>query len=258
MNVISYPDRLFLINLPQKFEGSEQFISAWFFRDKNEKTFLVDPGPASTIPDLCAALEGLTDRLDYVLLTHIHLDHSGGVGHLLEKYPCAKILVSDKGKKHLISPEKLWRASIDALGDIALIYGAPLPVPSEAILDGHIDGVEVFETPGHASHHISFRVQNWLFIGEAAGMTEESSVRPTVPVRFDAEAARKSLELLISVCADDDILCYSHWGAYRTSSIRSKASSLSIKISRGLVGLDGCGPKIPSCSSVEIIRDARG
>ena len=215
-------DDLFLIDLPQNFDGFEKFISAWFFVDNMGKKILVDTGPASTIPILAAELSKLTDSLDYILLTHIHLDHSGGLGHLLQKYGSAKVLVSPKGRKHLISPEKLWNASISNIGDIAELYGKPLPVPSSALLnEGEgLEGVEVFETPGHAPHHISFRIpfksDHLLFVGEAAGMTfpiaDGFYFRPTTPPKFDAQAALLSLDLLSRVCAADDYLCFAHFG----------------------------------------------
>ncbi|MCL1941815.1 MAG: MBL fold metallo-hydrolase, partial [Synergistaceae bacterium] len=126
---------LFLIDLPQPAEGFEKFISAWFFRDDRGKNILVETGPANTIPALAEELSKLTGSLDHILLTHIHLDHSGGLGHLMPNYPDAKVFVSAKGKKHLISPGKLWDASVSNLGDFAKLYGEPLPVPPDIFLD---------------------------------------------------------------------------------------------------------------------------
>jgi glyoxylase-like metal-dependent hydrolase (beta-lactamase superfamily II) len=215
-------DGLYLIDLPQPVDGYERFISAWFFLDNLGRRILVETGPASTIPTLIAELSKLTDSLDYILLTHIHLDHSGGLGHLLKVYENAKVLVSPKGWKHLVAPEKLWNASISALKDIAELYGEPIPVSPEALLnEGEgIEGVEVFETPGHAPHHISFRIpfrsDNLLFVGEAMGITlpdtEGLYLRPTTPPKFDAESALSSLDLLLKV-SGDDVLCYSHFGS---------------------------------------------
>ena len=215
-------DGLFLIDLPQPVDGFELFISAWFFVDNMGRKILVETGPASTIPILADELSKLTDSLDYIFLTHIHLDHSGGLGHLLQKYSGAKALVSPRGRKHLIAPEKLWKASISNIGNIAELYGEPLPVPCSALLnEGEgIEGVEVFETPGHAPHHISFRIpfksDYLLFAGEAVGMTYPDTgglyLRPTTPPKFDAAAALSSLDLLSGVSTADDYLCFAHFG----------------------------------------------
>jgi len=220
-------DELFLIDLPQNVDGFEKFISAWFFVDNLGRKILVETGPASTIPVLVAELSKLTDSLDYILLTHIHLDHSGGLGHLLQKYDRAKTLVSPKGRKHLISPERIWNASISNIGSIAELYGSPLPVSSDALLnEGEgIEGVEVFDTPGHAPHHISFRIpfksNHLLFAGEAAGMTYPDTgglyLRPTTPPKFDAKAALSSLDLLSRVTTTDDYLCFAHFGLYKNA-----------------------------------------
>ena len=214
---------LFLIDLPQPAEGFEKFISAWFFRDEAGKNILVETGPANTIPALSEELPKLTGSLDYILLTHIHLDHSGGLGHLMSNYPRAKVFVSAKGKKHLISPGKLWDASVSNLGDFAKLYGEPLPVPPGVFVDEGepLEGVEVYETPGHATHHIAFRIPfkggHLLFAGEAAGMTlpdtEGLYLRPTTPPKFDAQAALSSLDLLLDVSSDDDTLCFAHFGS---------------------------------------------
>ena len=216
-------DGLFLIDLPLPIEGFEKFFSAWFFKDDMGRRILIETGPASTIPILTAELSNLTDSLDYILLTHIHLDHSGGLGHLVTKYRGAKVLVSKRGRKHLMSPEKLWNASISTLGDIAKHYGEPLPAPPDVLLnEGEgIEGIEVYDTPGHAPHHISFRIpfrsKYLLFTGEAAGMTfpdtESLYLRPTTPHKFDARAALSSLDLLEKVSSEDDILCFAHFGS---------------------------------------------
>lgn len=216
-------DGLYLIDLQQPVEGFEKFISAWFFEDDMGRKILVETGPAGSIQDLTAELSKLTDTLDYILVTHIHLDHAGGLGQLTKSYPAAKALVSQRGRKHLISPGKLWNATISTLGEYARVYGPPLPVACDNLLEEGegLEGVEVFETPGHAPHHITFRIpfrsKHLLFAGEAIGVTVPDTrglyLRPTTPPRFDAQAALASLDLLLKVSNDDDILCYAHFGS---------------------------------------------
>jgi glyoxylase-like metal-dependent hydrolase (beta-lactamase superfamily II) len=188
---------------------------------------IVDPGPPSTIPLLLDQLSSITNGIDLVLLTHIHLDHSGGIGQFCERYKGAKVLVHPKAYKHLIDPEKLWQASLATLGDIAEMYGAPLPLDPSFLLDyNELPGITILETPGHAPHHISFLVpfknERLLFVGEAAGMLFPLAssptlpyMHPTTPPKFDIPAAQASLRKIEEILQGDELLCYSHWGAMR-------------------------------------------
>lgn len=217
------PDGLRLIDLPQSLPGFRKFISAWFFRDSAGRRIVVDPGPASTVPLLVRGLEDVTDGVDLVLLTHIHLDHSGGVGQLCARYPEARVLAHPKAFRHLTDPSKLWSASVATLGDVAHAYGAPLPVEASVLTAEDGRGlVEVLPTPGHAPHHLAFRVscggRRLFFVGEAAGLTLPAEgdapwLRPTTPPRFDADSALDSLDRLLKTIDGDELLCYAHWGA---------------------------------------------
>lgn len=163
------PEGLHLIDLPQPMAGFHNFLSAWYFVDALGRRVVVDPGPASSIPGLIGRLSELTDGVDLVLLTHIHLDHSGGVGQFCAHYTDAKVLVHPKGKKHLLAPGKLWSASLDTLGDVARMYGEPLPLEASALADHALAGMTPLETPGHAPHHLAFLVpfrgERLFFVG---------------------------------------------------------------------------------------------
>jgi glyoxylase-like metal-dependent hydrolase (beta-lactamase superfamily II) len=218
------PEGLHLLPLPQSRPGFQDFISSWFFVDSSGRKMLVDPGPASTIPLLLRQLSRITDGVDLVLLTHIHLDHSGGLAQFCKTCD-AKVLVHPRGRKHLLDPEKFWTASLGALGEIAEMYGRPLPLPPESLLDG-VEGVTVLETPGHAPHHLSFivpfRGERLFFVGEAAGLYMSGAsapnfpyLRPTTPPRFDCGAAQASLDRIEQNLQGNELLCYSHYGAAR-------------------------------------------
>ncbi len=214
---------LYLLDLPQPMDGFRQFISAWFFRDDSGRRILVDPGPASTIPLLVEQLKQITDGLDVILLTHIHLDHSGGLAQLLDRYPLAKVLAHPKAHRHLMNPGRLWTASLGTLGQVAVMYGEPLAVAPECLVHGDERGkIEVFLTPGHAAHHLSFRAdfgdRRFLFAGEVAGMcipADDGTFwhRPATPPVFDAQKALESISLLRQKLTGDELLCYAHWGA---------------------------------------------
>ena len=215
-----YSENLFLVNLdlPQ-LEGFRDFISCWIYKS-DEITFVVDPGPSSTIPVLLKALETLEIKhLDFILLSQIHLDHGGGSGYLLQHYPQAQINCHPKGIPHLIDPLKLWEGSLKVLGKIAQAYGAPLAVPEQNIfyskqIEFNGKQIQVTETPGHASHHICYQFEQLLFAAEAAGVSITAGdgyfMRPATPPRFIYEVYKKSLQITANLKAE--YICLGHHG----------------------------------------------
>ncbi len=221
---------LFLLDLPQEKAGFRMFISAWFFKDRAGRNVLVDPGPASTIPLLKSLLDKMGETLDIILITHIHLDHSGGLGQLLQHFPQAEVIAHAKGHRHLAQPERLWDASVDTLGDVAVMYGQPVSIPAASIMETDDKNIiEVFLTPGHASHHLSFRTEfggrKFLFAGEAAGSyiplgQDKFWCRPATPPVCNPQVFLNSIAFLKSQLAGDEILCYAHWGAVEDAKAR--------------------------------------
>ncbi len=212
-------DNLYLIDIDQALEGFRKFISAWLYR-VNGATLLVDPGPASTIPYLVERLKQAgVDRVDHVLLTHIHLDHAGGTGQLLRHFPGARVNCHPKGIPHLVAPQKLWEESIKVLGKVAAAYGEMAPVPESGIsFRDRIDlggaFIEVIETPGHAPHHVSYRVGEILFAGEIGGvyvpLDEGFYVRPATPPPFRHETFQESIAKAAAL--DVSLVCLGHYG----------------------------------------------
>ena len=91
--------QLYLIELPMALPGYRYFLSSWLLVEKNQprRTFLIDTGPARTVPSLLKSLESLgVSKIDYLLLTHIHLDHAGGVGHFIRRFPDTPVIVHQK------------------------------------------------------------------------------------------------------------------------------------------------------------------
>ncbi|HTZ40950.1 MAG TPA: MBL fold metallo-hydrolase [Syntrophales bacterium] len=214
---------LHMIDLPLPMRGFRHFVASWLYSG-NDAVVLVDPGPAAAIPALLSALEQRgVKTIDLVLLTHVHIDHSGGVGHLLRRYPEAKVICHPRGAPHLIEPTKVWNVSLRNLGEIAEMYGKPEPVPEnhitseETIRRGGLR-IESMETPGHAPHHLAFQFDGVLFTGEAAGiffpLADSYYLRVGCPPGgFDYPAYRRSLERMRSI--DSSLLCFGHYGYTR-------------------------------------------
>ncbi len=192
---------------------------------KGKKPFLVESGPSKSILNLLSGLKELDVNLEdveYVAITHIHLDHGGGAGTLLKFLPNAKVIVHPRGMKHLVDPERLWSSSQKVLGFVSEIFGKPEPVPKERIIQvtegafdlGNEARLTMFETLGHASHNLSFQesFNGGIFPGDAAGtyLPEFDVVVPTTPPPFYLDAALSSLDKLISL--KPTVLYFSHFG----------------------------------------------
>ena len=212
-------ETLYLIDIDQALEGFRKFISAWVCKIGGV-TLLIDPGPASTIPHLVERLDELGIRtIDYILLTHIHLDHAGGTGQLLRRFPDAKVNCHPKGIPHMVAPQKLWEESRKVLGKVAEAYGEMAPVPESCIsfstgIDLGAVSVAVIETPGHAAHHVSYRLGDILFAGEVGGvyvpLDDGYHVRPATPPPFQHEIFRDSIEKAAAL--DASLVCLGHYG----------------------------------------------
>ncbi|MDR2203968.1 MAG: MBL fold metallo-hydrolase [Nitrososphaerota archaeon] len=217
---------LYLIDLEPG--GYKNFIGSYVIKTA-QKTILIESGPTNSIPALLHGLDELKinpELIDTVAITHIHLDHGGGAGTLLKYLPNAKVLVHPKGAPHIIDPEKLWRSSQSVLGFVSDIFGKPEPIPENRIVSmiegtislGNVDGddakLTIFETPGHASHNLSFHesFNNGIFIGDAVGtyFPDFSTVSPTTPPPFYLDASLASLDKLINYCPS--LLYYTHFG----------------------------------------------
>jgi len=211
-------DSLVCIDLDQpRMAGFRRFISAWLARI-NGFTLLVDPGPLSTIPHLLAVLRShQVTRLDYILLTHIHIDHAGGAGALLQEFPEARVICHPEGIRHLISPEKLWQGSQQVLGELAQLYGEIIPVAKQSIgFEEAVGttGLRSFLTPGHAQHHVCYLLGDLLFAGEVAGVRCEIPagiyMRPATPPRFALPVALDSLDRMIALAPS--AMVFAHYG----------------------------------------------
>ena len=200
-----------------RLEGFSQFISAWLYQGE-KFNFLVDPGPLSTIPHLLDELKKRgVKHLDYILLTHIHIDHAGGTGELLKSFPEALVICHPQGIKHMVEPEKLWQGSLKVLGYMAEVYGEIIPVPAANIIFSEEigdTGIRAFLTPGHAQHHLCFLFSDLLFAGEVVGVRSPVAsgiyMRPATPPRFMLDVALDSIDRMIKLAPR--YLVIAHYG----------------------------------------------
>lgn len=216
-NIKKYSENLFLITLPPVAKGFENFIGVWLYR--GEINFIVDVGTSSTADALIGAIgEAGVERLDYIFLTHIHVDHAGAIGEIAGHFPGTPVICHKDGIPHLADPARLWEGTKKALGGIADAYGPVKPVPSDRFIDASLlDNSPVIPvmTPGHSIHHISYIYNEYLFAGEAGGVyyllpSGRGYMRPATPPKFFYDLAFESIDTLIS--KNPGKICYGHLG----------------------------------------------
>ena len=193
--------------------GRARVIGSWLVGD-----VLVDPGPASCLDTLLAGLDGDVPRV--IALTHIHLDHAGATGSLIERWPDTEVWVHRRGARHMADPSRLLDSATRLYGDdMERLWGEIRPVPEDRIRvleEGRLGDFQVAETPGHASHHVCYlhEPSGTIFAGDTAGVRigDAPVQAPTPPPDIDLEAWAESLDRLAAW--DADRLAITHFGSY--------------------------------------------
>ena len=206
-----------------KMHGYEGITGTFVVR--GEKTALIESGPKSTVENVIAGLDAAgIDSLDWIVVTHIHLDHAGAAGTLAQRYRDATVAVHPVGAPHLEDPTKLWSSASRIYGDrMEQMWGGIDPLPADrirALEDGdRIDlggrSLQAIETPGHAYHHHALLDDStgMLFTGDAVGvrLPEIGVVRPaTPPPEFHLPKAIESIRRIQTL--DATSLCLTHFG----------------------------------------------
>jgi glyoxylase-like metal-dependent hydrolase (beta-lactamase superfamily II) len=216
-SIRQFGDNLYLVSLPVAYPGFDAFIGSWIYT--GNPAVIIDVGPSATTHLLLEALAVIGLRQpDLILLTHIHIDHGGGIGAVARAFPHCPVVCHPKGVNHIIDPQRLWEGSLKTLGELARRYGAMEPVPANQVMassDLQRAGVTAVETPGHAPHHTSYVVNDLLFAGEAGGVCQSLPdgriyMRPATPPRFFLETSLASIDRLLDL--SPDAICYGHVG----------------------------------------------
>ena len=191
-------------------------VAAIHLIEEGGRAALVDTGNNAALVHVEQALAdtGLSpESVDYVLLTHIHLDHAGGAGAFMQAFPNARLVVHPRGARHMIEPSKLFAGVSAVYGPerAKALYGELIPVPAERVVEA-TDGLElslagrtirVFDTPGHARHHVCYfdTASRSFFTGDTFGLSYRQldvagrpSIFPTTtPVQFEPDAMHASV-----------------------------------------------------------------
>lgn len=191
------------------------------------RTALIDCGYASSYGNVMQGLRELgvePSRVDYVIPTHLHLDHAGAAGDLIQYMPRARVIAHEKAVPHLVDPTKLVESATAIFGEKQVqMYGKPVPIDKDRITavgeESHIDlggaTLTTLHAPGHAPHQISvlFEEERLLFSADAVGMVFPSFptlVPTTPPPSFDPAKLVHTLEMLRQT--DSKMLLVPHYG----------------------------------------------
>jgi glyoxylase-like metal-dependent hydrolase (beta-lactamase superfamily II) len=217
-------------------------IDTGFVRPRFDAAYLVvhdghgafiDCGTNHSVPRLLEALgEAALDaaQIDWLILTHVHLDHAGGAGELMAHLPNAQLVVHPRGARHMIDPSQLWEGAMAVYGEAVMMqaYGRLRPVPRERVVEapeGHIVDLHgrtlrCMDTPGHAKHHLAVYDQhaNVCFTGDTFGLSYREFdtdkgpfiLPTTTPVQFDPDALHASINRLLAL--KPEAMYLTHYG----------------------------------------------
>ena len=206
-DVTKFDDKIYQIDVHM--EGKPQRMSCYYIDTSDP--ILIEVGPSNSFPYLISALESLgIQDIKRTAITHLHLDHVGGIGHLNVKYKENFVYVHELGLKHLPNPERLWKAVSDVYTEewLKKNWGEIKPIPLENIkklndgADIKIDKnriIKALYSPGHAKHHYSFydETSGTIFMGDTLGLIypHGNFVQPNLPPPdFNKEVLFSTLE----------------------------------------------------------------
>lgn len=214
-----------------------------------DRLAVIETGTGRTVPKILQLIKELGygyEDVDFVIITHVHLDHAGGAGGLMEALPNARLVVHPRGARHMQDPSRLQAGAMAVYGEAIYLrdYGELIPIPEERMIiagDGtsvELGGrqLQLFDTPGHARHHFCIydALSEGIFTGDTLGIVypelcndNGSFVLPTTtPVQFEPEAFKDSIDRLMTLKPQRFFL--THFGMVEAS--RSHAEQLKEQI----------------------------
>jgi glyoxylase-like metal-dependent hydrolase (beta-lactamase superfamily II) len=244
-----------------------QFDAAYLVVENGRGAF-VDCGTNYTVPRMLAALDvaGLDPAdVDWLILTHVHLDHAGGAGQLMAQLPKARLLVHPRGARHMVDPARLWAGATAVYGEAVMerTYGRLRPIPAERVVeapDGHVvelagRSLRCLDSPGHAKHHFCVYDEhaNVCFTGDTFGLSYREFdtangpfILPTTsPVQFDPVALHASIDRLLAL--NPKAMYLTHYG--RVEQVEKLADDLHTQID-AMVALARAAPDQPDRHAV--------
>ncbi|MBL3527278.1 MAG: MBL fold metallo-hydrolase [gamma proteobacterium endosymbiont of Lamellibrachia anaximandri] len=197
-------------------------LAACYMIEAQGELAFIDTGTTYTLPVILKLLEtrGLTtDQVKYIIVTHVHLDHAGGAGALMEKCPEAQLVVHPFGARHMVDPTKLTAGATAVYGkeQFRKAFGRLIPIPQERVIEASDEivielggrSLLCLDTPGHARHHICIYDDRskGLFTGDTFGLSyrdldtsKGAFILPTTtPVQFDPAAWQATLSRLMEM-----------------------------------------------------------
>jgi glyoxylase-like metal-dependent hydrolase (beta-lactamase superfamily II) len=188
----------------------------------SERIAIIDTGTNYSLHRILATLSDMDCKpevVDYILLTHVHLDHAGGAGSLMQACPNAKLVVHPRGARHMIDPTQLRAGAVAVYGEevVQRDYGHLVPIAAHRVIEAS-DGLMVnlagriltcIDTPGHAKHHITIwdQLSHGAFTGDTFGLSYREFdthnghfiIPTTTPIQFDPKALRISLKRIMAL-----------------------------------------------------------
>jgi len=198
----------------------KEFAAIHLVVERN-KVAVIDTGTNFSVANVLEALKTLNltkHSVEWIFLTHIHLDHAGGAGKLMSVFPTARLAVHSRGVKHMINPKKLWDAVINVYGLKTALqqYGEIIPIPGDKIVEvGEGDTLylenrafEFWDAPGHANHHVFIRdtKSKSIFTGDTFGVSYRQmdttngafAFISSTPSQFNPDEAQKSIRRIMN------------------------------------------------------------
>lgn len=201
----------------------------------DEKIALIETSASPSVPYLIEGLKELNislEEIDYVIVTHIHLDHAGGAGLFLQNCPNAKFVVHPRGASHMIDPSRLIASAKSVYGQaFDELFDPIVPIAAERVIEiGHGEVLHLgehqltfYHTEGHAKHHVSihYSATNGMFVGDTTGVrypemdgeAVDLIIPSTSPNQYDPETMEKSIQFYERMNVSE--LYFGHYGVYK-------------------------------------------